>query len=81
MSFLSPMYHKHNIVNIILKIYNFIKCKISRYVDNEGIKALETTLKRKDLPTKVIMNFLKLILTLNNFILNCTNFYISKDVQ
>ena len=49
--------------------------------DNEGIKALETTLKRKDLPTEVIISFLKLILTLNNFILNCTNFYISKDVQ
>ena len=42
--------------------------------NNEGInKAIETTPKRKNLPTRVIISFLKLILTLNNFILNCTN--------
>ena len=42
--------------------------------NNEEIKAVETTLKRKNLQTKVIISFLKLILTLNNFIFNCTNF-------
>ena len=42
--------------------------------NNEGIKAIETTLKLKNLQTKVTINFLKLILTLNNFIFNCTNF-------
>ena len=42
--------------------------------NNEGLKAVETTLKRKNLQTKVIISFLKLILTLNNFIFNCTNF-------
>ena len=40
---------------------------------NEGVKAVETPLKRKNLPAKVI-SFMKLILTLNNFIFNCTNF-------
>ena len=30
-------------------------------------------LKRKNLQTKVIISFLKLILTLNNFIFNCKN--------
>ena len=42
--------------------------------NNEGIKAVETTLKQKNLQTKVIISFLKLILTLNNFIFNCTIF-------
>ena len=42
--------------------------------NNKGIKAVETTLKRKNFQTKVIISFLKLILTLNNFIFNCTNF-------
>ena len=37
----------------------------------EGIKAVETTLNRKNKPTRVIITFLKLILTLNNFIFNC----------
>ena len=49
--------------------------------NNEGIKAIETTLKLKNLQTKVTINFLKLILTLNNFIFNCTNFLQIKDVQ
>ena len=42
--------------------------------NNERIKAAETALKRKNLQTKVTISFLKLILTLNNFIFNCTNF-------
>ena len=42
--------------------------------NNEGIKAVETTLKRKILQTKVIISFLKSVLTLSNFILNCTIF-------
>ena len=41
---------------------------------NEGIKAVETTLKRKNLQTKVIISFLKSILILSNFVFNCTNF-------
>ena len=41
---------------------------------NEGIKAAETTLKRKNLQTKVIISFLKLILTFSNFIFNCSKF-------
>ena len=47
---------------------------------NEGIKAVETTLKQKSFSRKVIISFLKLILTFNNFIFNCTNF-LQKDVQ
>ena len=42
--------------------------------NNKGITAVETTLKRKNLPTRAIISFLKLILTLVNFIFNCTNF-------
>ena len=42
--------------------------------NNEGIKAVETTLKWKNLPTKAIISFLKLILTLSNFVFNSTNF-------
>ena len=42
--------------------------------NNEGIKAVETTLKRKNLPTKAIISFLKLILTLSNFVFNSANF-------
>ena len=42
--------------------------------NNEGYKAVKTTLKGKSLQTKVIISFLKLILTLNNFVFNCTNF-------
>ena len=41
---------------------------------NEGLKAVETTLKRKNLQAKVIINFLELILKLNNWIFLCTNF-------
>ena len=40
----------------------------------EGIKAVKTTLKRKTKPTRVIITFSKLILTLNNFIFNCKNY-------
>ena len=40
----------------------------------KGIKAVETTLKPKNRQTKVIIIFLKLIITLNNFIFNNTNF-------
>ena len=40
----------------------------------ESIKAVETTLKRKNKPTRVIIAFLKLILTLNNFTFDCKNY-------
>ena len=40
----------------------------------EGIKAVETTLKRKNKPTRIIITFLKLILTLSNFIFNSKNY-------
>ena len=42
--------------------------------NKEGIKVVETALKRKNLQTKVIISFLKLISTLNNFVLNCAKF-------
>ena len=41
----------------------------------ENIKAVETTLKRKNKPSRVIITFLKLILTLNNFILTVKTIY------
>ena len=42
--------------------------------NNEGLKVVKKTLKRKNLQTKAIISFLKLILTLNNFVLNCRKF-------
>ena len=41
--------------------------------NNGGIKAVEPTLKRKNLQAKGIISFLKSILTLDSFIFNCTN--------
>lgn len=50
-------------------------CWLYTYIlHKEGMLALETTLKRKSEPTKVITAFLKLILTLNNFNFNCKNY-------
>ena len=40
----------------------------------EGIKAVEMTLKRKNKPMGLIITFLKLILTLSNFIFNFENY-------
>ena len=55
----------------VLSLYNSIN-------NSKRIKAVDTILKRKNLQTKVIISFLKLILTLNNFIFNCTNFFRNK---
>ena len=44
-------------------------------IPKEGIKAIETTLKRKNKPMRVIITFLKLILTLSNFILSVKTIY------
>lgn len=43
------------------------------------MEAVETTLKRKNKPTRLINTFLKLILTLNNFIFNCKNYLQIKE--
>ena len=40
--------------------------------NNESLKAVGTALKQKNFPSRITISFLKLILTLNNFILNCT---------
>ena len=42
--------------------------------NNEGIKIVETTLKRKNIATIIITTCLHLVLTLNNFIFNCQNY-------
>lgn len=39
----------------------------------EGIRVVQATLKRKRKPTSVVIPFLELIRTLNNFIFNCKN--------
>ena len=47
----------------------------SLYTNNEGIKAVKKyyeKYKEKKVSTKVIITFLSLILTLNNFVFNCT---------
>ena len=41
---------------------------------NEGIRDVETTLKRKNIATRIIPTFLHLVLTLKNFIFNCQNY-------
>ena len=42
--------------------------------NKEGIEAVETTLKRKNIRTKIISTFLRLVLTLNNFVFNSQNY-------
>ena len=54
-------------------MYLYIYC-MCIYIYNEGLKAVEATLKWKNLQTKLTISFLKLILTLNNFISNSSNF-------
>ena len=39
--------------------------------NSERIKGIEARLKQKNLQTKAIISFMKLILTLNNFIFHC----------
>ena len=45
----------------------------SNIPNNEDLRAVETTLRLKNLPLRVIISFLKLILTLSSFIFNCIN--------
>ena len=42
--------------------------------NKEGIEAVETTLKRKNIGTTIISTFLRLVLTLNNFVFNSQNY-------
>ena len=42
--------------------------------NKEGIEAVETTLKRKNIGTRIISTFLRLVLTLNNFVFNSQNY-------
>ena len=61
--------------------------KISKYIDNQlqphvkelksdikGTEAVEATLKRKNIGTRIISAFLRLVLTLNNFVFNSQNY-------
>ena len=41
---------------------------------NEGLKAVETTLKQKNIFIKVIIKFLQLVLLLNNFAFSCKHY-------
>ena len=42
--------------------------------NKEGIEAVETTFKRKNIGTTIISTFLRLVLTLNNFVFNSQNY-------
>ena len=42
--------------------------------NKEGIEAVETTLKRKNIGTTIISTFLRLVLTQNNFVFNSQNY-------
>ena len=42
--------------------------------NKEGIEAVETTLKRKNIGTRIISTILRLVLTLNNFVFKCQNY-------
>ena len=42
--------------------------------NKEGIEAVETFLKSKNIGTKIILTFLCLVLTLNNFVFKCPNY-------
>ena len=64
-------------ITIYLTIYITIVDVRSLYTNipyNEALKAVDSTLKQKNLQTKVIISFLKLILKLNNFKFICTKF-------
>ena len=41
--------------------------------NDKGLQAVEATLKQKNLLAKIIISFVKIILTLNNFTFNCKN--------
>ena len=41
--------------------------------NKEGIEAVETTVKRKNMGTRIISTFLSLVLTVNNSVYNCQN--------
>ena len=55
-----------------------VRSRYTNIPNNEGIKAVETTLKIKNLQIKVIIGFLKLILTLGTFIFISKNFLQTK---
>ena len=42
--------------------------------NKEGIEAVETILKRRNIGTRIISTFLRLVLTLNNFVFNSQNY-------
>ena len=47
---------------------------IYKYSKQEGIEAVETTLRNKNIGTRIISTFLGLVLTLNYFVFNSQNF-------
>ena len=54
-----------------------VKSLYTNIANNEGIKAVKESYekyKEKTISTKVIITFLSLILTLNNFVFNCTHY-------
>ena len=56
---------------------NTPKFYLRRKINNEGIKAVKEyceKYKEKTVPTKITIPFLILILTLNNFLFNCTHY-------
>ena len=58
--------------NILVTMY--VSLIYTSIPNKEGFKATEMKLKRKNLPSRVNISFLKFILTLNNFIFNYTDF-------
>ena len=59
--------------DFIQKINN-VRFPYTNIPNNEGIKAVETTLNSKTIAIRIITTFLLLVLTLDNFIFNCQNY-------
>ena len=80
--FLKKLEKVKNIPQESLLVTLNIKSLYANIPDNEGIKAVKEPYekyKEKTLSTKVIITFLSLILTLNNFVVNCTHYSQTMD--
>ena len=66
--------HKKRIGDNSILVTMDVRSLYTNIPNKEGIEALETTLKIKNVGTRIISTFLQLVLTLNNLIFNYENY-------
>ena len=66
--------HKKKIGDNSILVTMDVRSLYTNIPNKEGIEALETTLKIKNVGTRIISTFLQLVLTLNNLIFNYENY-------